>query len=757
MNRPLSLALVGALVIGGSAGLAGVAAPAAEAASTVSIDVLSINDFHGRLEAGGVVAGAAVLAGAVDHYTAANPNTLLVSAGDNIGASTFTSFIQQDKPTIDALNQMKLAASALGNHEFDRGRSDVDSRVIPSAAFPYLAANLYDTTTGKPAYDQYSISVVDGVRIGFVGAVTEQLPSLVGSSALAGLQVKPIVPEVNRVADQLTDGDPANGEADVVVLLVHEGAATPALADSTDDSAFGSIVTGVDTNVDAIVSGHTHQVYDHDLPVAGWPTGRTRPVLQAGEYGENIGHLALSVDSATHELQSITSEIVPLTNPDTSPRFAPDAAVAAIVSDAVAVAAVKGNEKVGSITADFNKAKQTGGTEDNRGGESTLGNFVADVQLASTQAAGSQIAFMNPGGLRTDLTYASSGPGDGDGSVSYRELANVQPFANTLVTLDVTGDQIRRILEQQWQPTGASRPFLKLGVSHGFSYSYDPTRPSGSRIGQMSLNGHVISPIETVIVTANKFLADGGDNFTTFAEGTGRADSGKVDLDSMIDYFHAHPVVSPDYAQRAIGVHLSAPDANGYSAGDTINVSLSSLLFSGGEPPASRVELAYDGTTVGTAAIDPTVVDTTDEVGRATVIATIPGDGDAGDHVLTARVAESKTSIDVPLHISALPPLKQSALNDANSTVFATVSATPNRAPTGSLVRLSISGHEGRTVSVVGYQPQLKVATAVVAGGGANIRIPAGYAPGEHPFAVYAGDGSLIGWVEITVAAGGRF
>ncbi|GGF35529.1 bifunctional metallophosphatase/5'-nucleotidase [Subtercola lobariae] len=751
MNRPFTMALAAAMLVATSTGVAGIAAAPAEAASTISLDLLSINDFHGRLEAGGVVAGAAVLAGAVDHYTAANPNTVLVSAGDNIGASTFTSYIQQDKPTLDALNSMKLSASALGNHEFDRGRSDVDGRVIPTADFPYLAANLYDTATGKPAYDQYSISVVDGVRIGFVGAVTEQLPSLVGSSALAGLQVKPIVPEVNRVADQLSDGDPTNGEADVIVLLVHEGAATPALADSTDDSAFGTIVTGVDTNIDAIVSGHTHQVYNHALPVSGWPAGRIRPVLQAGEYGENIGHLAVKVDETTHEVQSMTSEIVPLTNPDTSPRFPADPAVSAIVSDAVAVAAVKGNEKVGSITADFNKAKQTGGVEDNRGGESTLGNFVADVQLDATKDAGSQIAFMNPGGLRTDLTYASWGPGDADGSVSYRELANVQPFANTLVTLTLTGAQIRQILEQQWQPSGASRPFLKLGVSRGFTYTYDPTKPSGARITDMTLAGHVISATDSFTVTANKFLADGGDNFTTFASGTHRADSGKIDLDSMVDYFHAHPVVSPDYSQRAIGVHLSAPDANGYSPSDAITVTLSSLLFSGGEAPATRVELDYDGVAVGSAAIDPTVVDTTDEVGRAAITATIPGDGEAGMHYLTVRVPESNTSAVVPLQISALPALPVSALNDGNQTVFASVAASPSPVQAGSLVHLALAGHDGRTVSVVGYQPQLKVTTAAVRGGGVDVRVPAGYSPGEHPFAVYAGDGSLIGWAEVTV------
>ncbi|NTW41089.1 MAG: ExeM/NucH family extracellular endonuclease, partial [Cellulomonadaceae bacterium] len=602
------------------------------AATPVTIDLLGINDFHGRLEAGGagspLVAGAAVLAGAVDSFRAANPDSLFISAGDSIGASTFTSFIQKDSPTIAALNAMGLDVSALGNHEFDQGRADLDARVIPQAAFPYLGANVYDRATGEPAYDESYVTDVDGISVGFIGAVTAELPSLVTPAGIASLEVKPVVPEVNRVAAELSDGDPANGEADVIVLLVHEGPATGALADSTNDSVFGQIVAGVGPQVDAIFSGHTHQKLAHQIPVEGWDAGLTRPVVQSGQYGENIAHVTLTVDPTTGDVVSNSSTIVPLTigvAPGTG-LYPADPEVAAIVADAVAVANVQGAVSLGSITADLNRARQPDGTE-NRGGESTLSNLVADVQLAATAELGTQIAFMNPGGLRTNLTYASSTPAtpttDPDGNVTYREAATVQPFANTLVTETLTGVQVVAALEQQWQPAGAARPFLKLGVS-GLTYTYDPTAAAGARITQVMVGDAPLDLAASYKVVVNSFLASGGDNFAALGQGTGKADSGRVDLQAFVDYFAANSPVSPDLKQRAVGVHVADVPATGYAAGDTVTVNLSSLLFSGGEAQGTEVTLAVGGTQVATAAIDPVPVITTDEVGRATATFTVP-------------------------------------------------------------------------------------------------------------------------------------
>ncbi|MCX7523008.1 ExeM/NucH family extracellular endonuclease [Microbacterium sp. STN6] len=623
----------------------------------IAIDVLSINDFHGRLEAGGASGGAAVLAGAVDQYRAANPNTLFVSAGDNIGASTFTSFIQQDKPTLDALNAMKLDASALGNHEFDHGVSDIQNRVIPAATFPYLAANVVDKTTGDPVFDAYTVKTVDGVRIGFIGAITEQLPSLVSPAGIADVKVTDVTTAVNRVADQLRDGDESNGEADVTMLLVHDGAATPALADATDDSEFGRIVTGVDANVDAIISGHTHQLYNHEIAIPG--TDRTRPVLQSAKYGEDFGHTTLTVDPQTKALLSISSEVLPLNDASGKALYPADSAVAQIVADAVAVAKVEGAKKVGDITADFNRARQSDGSE-NRGGESTLGNFVADVQLWAAKDSGAEVALMNPGGLRADLTYASSGAGDPDGNVTYAEAAAIQPFANTLVTETLTGAQLKQVLEEQWQPAGSSRPFLKLGASASLTYTYDPGAAAGSHITHVYLNGSEVGDADTHTVVVNSFLAAGGDNFFTLAKGSGQADTGKVDLQAMVDYFIANPTASPDYAQRAVGVALSAPAAStGYAPGESVTANLSSLLFSAGEPAADTVQVSIGDTVLATSAIDPAIVDTTDEVGRASVTFAIPA-GLSGAQSLTISVPATGTSISVPIAVQATqPPVEQ--------------------------------------------------------------------------------------------------
>ena len=605
----------------------------------VSIDIATINDFHGRIEADGAAAGAAVLAGAVQSVRDANPNTIFAAAGDLIGASTFTSFIQDDNPTIDALNLAGLDVSAAGNHEFDKGWADLEGRVQDRADWEYISSNVFLTETGEPALAPAWVKELDGVRVGFVGAVTEDLGSLVSPEGIKDLEVRDIADSVNAVADDLRDGDPANGEADVVILLVHEGASTVEADSITPDSPLGEIVYGVDDDVDAIVSAHTHLAYNHVID--------GRPVVSAGQYGENMGVMNLKVDPKTKKLLSIVNEIRPLTEAG-KPLYPAVPEVQAIVDTAKKEADVLGAVKVGEITADFNRARQSDGKTENRGGESTIGNFVADVQKWATDA---DVAIMNPGGLRANLAYAATGESDPAGNVTYREAATVQPFANTLVTLNLTGEQLKGVLEEQWQPAGASRPFLKLGVSKGLVYTYDPNAAQGERITSIMLNGEPIDPAASYLVAANSFLAGGGDNFFTFAQGTGKKDTGKIDLQSMVDWFAANKTATPDYAQRAVGVVLGAADADGYSAGDQVTIDLSSLAFSAGEPAPGDVTLSLGDTQLASGAIDPTVVDATDEVGRASLTFTVP-EGLSGAQQLTVAVASTGTSVQVPITIA---------------------------------------------------------------------------------------------------------
>ncbi|HEX5540862.1 MAG TPA: ExeM/NucH family extracellular endonuclease [Micromonospora sp.] len=509
----------------------------------VELQLLSINDFHGRLEPpatvdGQPVGGAAQLAGLVGQLREQNPNTAFVSAGDNIGASTFISAIDDDNPTIDVLNRAGLVASGVGNHEFDKGIVDLTGRVASRAEFPLLGANVY--RGDERVLPAYSITTMGGVRVGFIGVVTEQTGSLVSPDGIAGLTFRDAVAEANLVAAQLKDGDPANGEADVVVLLAHEGAATENIDSAeklANDPVFGRY-TRANATIDVILSGHTHQPYAFLVPVPG--TEKLRPVVQAEDYGKRLGKVTLTYDPNAGTVTDAEAELLDVVG---APQ---DAAVADLVAAAKSRAEELGKRKLGEITADILRGYTDG--QENRGIESVMGNFIADVQLAGTRDAGrggAQIAFMNPGGLRADLRYGA------DGTVTYADAFSVQPFANDVATKSYTGAQIKQVLEEQWQPAGASRPVLWLGVSQGFHYTYDPEAPQGSRITSITLHGEPLDPAGTYRVTVNSFLAAGGDNFTTLAEGTDQVTTGDNDLTMLVAYFAANTPVSADPQPRS--------------------------------------------------------------------------------------------------------------------------------------------------------------------------------------------------------------
>lgn len=603
------------------------------APATVEIDVVTVNDFHGRIEQSAPSGGIAALSTAVKQIRAENPNTVFAAAGDMIGASTFTSFIQQDVPAIEALNAAGLDVSAVGNHEFDRGFADLTDRVMPLALWEYLGANVYDKATGKPALPEYWIQSFDGVNVGFIGAVTDELPSLVSPGGIAEITVGDVAEAANRVAAQLSDGKKDNGEADILILLVHEGAATTDVASAVDPATrFGKIVLNTTAEVDAIVSGHTHLAYNHVID--------GRPVISSGQYGEKFSKMEIQFDRAAKKISKITNEVYNLMDGST-PLYLDDPEVKPIVDQAKIVADELGNVVLGEASANFNRAAfaPLGGASypENRGGESTLGNFVADVQLWALNEDGTRevdVTFMNPGGLRANIDA---------GEVTYREAAAVQPFANTLVTMNLTGAKIKAVLEEQWQPAGASRPFLKLGVSAGLTYTYDPAAANGSHITSIRLNGEPLDPAATYSVGVNSFLGTGGDNFFTLATGTSKADSGKVDLESMVDWFAAHGTATPDYAQRAVGVKVSAPDADGYDVGDQVTVDLSSLDFSTNEPAAGTVVISLGGVDLASAPVDRSFTPTLDNIGQATVVFTIP-EGASGTQTFQISVPTTGTS-----------------------------------------------------------------------------------------------------------------
>lgn len=662
-TRPLAVGLglglaASALTLTTSSTASAVVEPVVE---PVDVTIVATNDFHGRLLPNRAEGGAAKLAGAVDAVRAANPNTVFAAAGDLIGASTFESFIQQDKPTIDALNAAGLEVSAVGNHEFDKGYNDLINRVMApesesnpfgGAEWSYIGANVKMRDTGSDALDPTYVKTFGegdrAVEIGFIGAVTEKLPELVSPDGISEIVVTDIVDEVNAEADALE----ADG-VDVIVMLVHEGAPTTdcaTIAALPDDSTFGSIVQGVDASVDAIVSGHTHLAYDCMVPSAESPT-QPRPVVSAGQYGTFLNTLTFSIDP-----ESSTSEVKATDIVEVAPAMA-DEEVGEIVAAASAVAEELGAEKLGKVAGPFTRAKRADGTTENRGGESTVGNLVAEVQRWATD---SEIGFINPGGLRADLLGLVDGGYPAD--VTYKQAADVQSFANTLMKMELDGAQLKSVLEQQWRPTDSSRPFYHLGSSAGFEWIYDPAAAFGEHVTGMWLHGVPIDLDRTYSVVANSFLAGGGDNFTTFAKGQNVTDTGKVDLQAMVDYmseFGSGAVVEVSYSQHSMGVSFPDGAPATYGAGDTLTMDLSSLLLAPTKDVFSlsddEVEVRLDGRLLGTFDVDNTVVsDTADENGTASVSLTLPVYAGTPESV-TVVGTTTGTSVEVPVAFETGP------------------------------------------------------------------------------------------------------
>ena len=677
-GRKLALATTLTGLVAAPLAVLGTTAPAH--AAPLTIQILGTNDFHGRLLANGDEAGAAQFAGAVAQLESTNPNTIFAAAGDLIGASTFESFIQRDKPTLDALNRAGLDVSAAGNHEFDAGYNDLVNRVMApesvsnpegGAKWQYIAANVRKKSDDSPALPDVTPATPDatdvsngatwmtttagGVKVGFVGAVTEDLPSLVSPSGIADLSVQPIVREVNEGATQLK----ADG-ADVVIMLVHEGAATRNVSSLSDGSAFAQIVAGVSPDVKAIISGHTHLAYNHTDPNADT---LGRPVVSAGQYGTNLNQILLSVDPVTDAVSVVDQKIVKakdvvLTAPAATSAFND---VKTIVDAAVAKSDVLGAVELGKLGGGFRRARLADGTTENRGGESTLGNLVAEVQrwATSTAEAGSaQIAFMNPGGLRQDMVgnNAAGYPA----TLSYKQAAVVQPFANTLFNMKLTGAQIKTVLEQQWQRDEKgevpSRPFLRLGASEGFFSTFDASRPEGNRITGMWLNGKAIEPATAYSVTVNSFLASGGDNFREFAKGTGSRDTGKIDLQAMVDYMASFASKTPlavKSDQRQVGVTWPAGAPRFYRIGGDVDLSLSSLAMT--SPADARDALL--NIKVGDRTLNPTPVDNTigttpfDESGKSAVSVKLKGKTRTGKQLLTFTGPSTGTTFSLPIDV----------------------------------------------------------------------------------------------------------
>lgn len=532
----------------------------------VDLQLLAFNDYHGHLEAGtpGSVAGAPAggseyLSAKLNELRKGNRYSLTVAAGDLIGGSPAFSGLFHDEPSVESLNAMDLDVSSVGNHEFDEGVTEllrmqkggchpVDGCYFPDepyegAEFQWLSANVVETATGKTPLPPYEIRKVRGVKVAFIGMTLEATDTLVAASGIQGYDFLDEAETANALVPILK-----KKKAEAIVVLLHEGGSqTPPPGDVDACAGISGPIVAINDalhpEIDAVITGHTHLPYNCVLDD---PAGRPRIVTSAYSFGRVVSDVNLALDMKTkdvrRDLSTATNHVVEQAS------LAPDPALTRIIAKWQPLFDAAGNTPVGTITADITRGGDPPGTD--RGVESAAGNLVADAQLWATSSNGAQVAFMNPGGLRSDLTFAESG-GEGDGVVTFGEAFTFQPFGNTLVTYEMTGAQIISVLEEQCQPAGSSRPFLHLGVSQGFTYDLAKTIVGGDctsvTIDNVMLNGVLLDPNATYDVTVNNFLADGGDNFTTFGEITSPRLDGGDDLQALINYLGTFsPVAPPD-------------------------------------------------------------------------------------------------------------------------------------------------------------------------------------------------------------------
>ena len=549
----------------------------------VAVQILAFNDFHGNLEpptgSGALVTvpindpvvgsvgadagvttnpdagtaqlpagGASYLAAHVKKLRAVQPNTLVVSAGDIIGASPFISNLFRDEPAILVMNALGLDFNGVGNHEFDRGLAELVRLSRPGcslddcdagtsfagAKFQFLAANVQNDQTNMTVFAPYAIKEIGGVKVGIIGLTLEGTPSVTVETAIRGLSFKDEIETVNALVPRLrSEGVSA------IIVLVHQGGFQDATG--TVDTCKGMtgeilpIAAGLDPAVDVMVSAHTHAFYDCMM--------NGRLLTSASSFGRVLTKIDLTIDPTEKRVLSKSAKNVVV-----SRDITPDSDIESIIATYQSRSAPLANRVVGHIPADITKS-----TTGRPSCETPLGDLIADAQLAATRSAATGsavIAFMNPGGIRTDLVYAASGA-EGNGVVTYGEAFAVQPFSNNLVTVTLTGAQIRTVLEQQFS-AGVARI---IQVSAGFTYAYawDASTKTGTiDVGSIRLGGVPIDAVANYRVTMNSFLAGGGDGFAVFKDGTDRL-SGGFDLDALVEYLSKNDPVAVPAGDRMTG------------------------------------------------------------------------------------------------------------------------------------------------------------------------------------------------------------
>ncbi|MFE4310042.1 bifunctional metallophosphatase/5'-nucleotidase [Streptomyces sp. NPDC056891] len=576
------LATVGALVAALPAGASGTKG-GGNHGRYVDVQLLSFNDLHGNLEpptgsAGRLthlkedgttetvndVGGVEYLATHLRQARQGNRYSVTAAAGDMIGASPLVSGLFHDEPTIEALNKLKLDVSSVGNHEFDEGARELariqnggchptegcfeKGKRFKGANFPYLAANVTDEKRGKPLLDPYFVWERNGVKIGFIGVTLEGTANIVSAEGIKGLKFGDEVETINKYAKVLE----RKGVKSIVALL-HEGGlpASGAYNYDCDSPGPGNGISGpivdiaknVSPQVDALVTGHTHQAYACTIPD---PAGKPRTVTSAASFGRLYTDTTLTYDRRTKD---IVRTAVASANHVVTRDVKPARDMSSLIKRWKDLAAPIAGRPVGHISADIDNPL------DATAYEKPLGNLIADAQLegmAPADKGGAQLALMNPGGVRAPLVHKASGA-EGDGVVTYGEAYTVQPFTNMMTAVDLTGAQLITTLQQQVSGANQAAPKI-LQISKGFTYTLDMTKTGADRIvtSSVKLNGEAIDPSKTYRVAMNEFLAGGGDGFAVLKEHKNKL-VGASDLDLFTAYLAAHSTATAPLAPPATG------------------------------------------------------------------------------------------------------------------------------------------------------------------------------------------------------------
>jgi len=507
----------------------------------VNVQILAINDFHGNLETGNLTIKlpnqAQVLAGGVEYLAshiqklrATNPNTIVVSAGDTIGASPLLSALFHDEPAIAALDKIGLDLNAVGNHEFDQGALELlrmqnggchpidGCRVgqFSGAKFKFLAANVIDKITGKTFFPAYQIREFDGVKIAFIGMTLEGTAKIVSPSGVAGLDFKNEADTVNALVPELQKMG-----IKAIAVLIHEGGAQLGSINECENisGAIVGIVKRTNPEVDLFITGHTHQAYTCIID--------KRSVTSAASNGRLITDIDLTLDRVTKDITNIKANNIVITHdlPKTED-------LTNLIAKYQTIAAPLANRVIGNLKSDISRSI-------NGAGESDLGKLIADAQLAATKSKSTGeavIAFINSGGIRGDLIPV-------DDKITYGQAFSVQPFGNSLVTLTLTGTQIKQLLEQQFDNPMVGQKRI-LQVSQGFSYTWSGSSALGNKVSNIKLNNKPINLTQDFRITVNSYLADGGDNFSVFREGRERL-VGVMDVIALESYLRSPLILSP--------------------------------------------------------------------------------------------------------------------------------------------------------------------------------------------------------------------